>query len=90
MKSSTNFYLRLDSKFIFTFSVCSALLVIFIVLFNQNSNIENLESKIGSQSKKIREQENEISTLETEFKESKEKIENLEGELDDVKSNIYY
>ena len=90
MKSSTNFYLRLDSKFIFTLSVCSAILVIFIVLFNQNSSIENLESKIASQTKKIRQQENEISTLESEFEESKEKIENLEGELDEVKSNIYY
>ncbi len=90
MKSSTNFYLRLDSKFIFTLSVCSALLVIFIVLFNQNSNIENLENKIASQSKKIRQQENEISTLESEFEEYKKKIENLEGELDDVKSTIYY
>jgi septal ring factor EnvC (AmiA/AmiB activator) len=90
MKSSTNFYLKIDSKFIFTLSVCSALLVLFIVLFNQNSNIENLESKIASQSKKIRQQENEISNLESEYEESKEKIENLEGELDDVKSNIYY
>jgi septal ring factor EnvC (AmiA/AmiB activator) len=90
MKSSTNFYLRLDSKFIFNLSLCSALLVIFIVLFNQNSNIENLESKIGSQSQQIRKQENEISTLESEYEESKEKIENLEGELDDVKSNRYY
>jgi septal ring factor EnvC (AmiA/AmiB activator) len=90
MKSSTNYYLRLDSKFIFTLSVCSALLVIFIVLFNQNSNIKNLESKIASQSKQIRQQENEISTIEAEFEESKKKIEDLEGELDDVKSNIYY
>jgi septal ring factor EnvC (AmiA/AmiB activator) len=90
MKSSTNFYLKIDSKFIFTLSVCSAILVIFIVLFNQNSNIENMESKIASQFKQIRQQENEISTLETEFEESKEKIENLEGELDDLKSNTYY
>lgn len=90
MKSSTNYYLRLDSKFIFTLSVCSALLVIFTVLFNQNSNIKNLESKIASQSKQIRQQENKISTIEAEFEESKKKIEDLEGELDDVKSNIYY